>query len=86
MHKGEDSDRWAIETTVRFRGGETLQILDQHRQSGGERAVSTIFSGIEALTAKLVYRMSSLPCGERVRRRFKLVLYGWAQCGHMRPV
>jgi chromosome segregation ATPase len=39
----EDFARWAIEIKVRFREGETLQILDQHRQSGGERAVSTIF-------------------------------------------
>ncbi|CRK41682.1 hypothetical protein BN1723_018874, partial [Verticillium longisporum] len=28
---------------VKFRQSETLQKLDQHRQSGGERAVSTIF-------------------------------------------
>ncbi|OIW31012.1 SMC5-like protein [Coniochaeta ligniaria NRRL 30616] len=44
VHKDEeDFERWAIEIKVRFREGETLQILDQHRQSGGERAVSTIF-------------------------------------------
>ncbi|KAK3363537.1 SMC5-like protein [Lasiosphaeria hispida] len=43
VHKDEDFDKWAIEIRVRFRQGETLQRLDQHRQSGGERAVSTIF-------------------------------------------
>jgi chromosome segregation ATPase len=43
VHKDEDFDRWAIEIRVKFRENETLQRLDQHRQSGGERAVSTIF-------------------------------------------
>ena len=43
VRKDDDFDRWAVEIRVRFREGETLQILDQHRQSGGERAVSTIF-------------------------------------------
>ncbi|KAL2263142.1 hypothetical protein VTK26DRAFT_8040 [Humicola hyalothermophila] len=43
VHKDEDFDKWAIEIKVRFRENETLQRLDQHRQSGGERAVSTIF-------------------------------------------
>ncbi|KAK0723907.1 P-loop containing nucleoside triphosphate hydrolase protein [Apiosordaria backusii] len=43
VHKDEDFDKWAIEIKVKFRQGETLQRLDQHRQSGGERAVSTIF-------------------------------------------
>ncbi|KAL0466634.1 P-loop containing nucleoside triphosphate hydrolase protein [Neurospora intermedia] len=43
VHKDEDFEKWAIEIKVRFRAGEALQRLDQHRQSGGERAVSTIF-------------------------------------------
>ncbi|KAL1843921.1 hypothetical protein VTJ49DRAFT_6864 [Mycothermus thermophilus] len=43
VHKDEDFDKWAIEIRVKFRENETLQRLDQHRQSGGERAVSTIF-------------------------------------------
>ncbi|KAL2183391.1 SMC5-like protein [Thermothelomyces heterothallicus CBS 203.75] len=43
VHKDEDFDKWAIEIKVKFRQNETLQRLDQHRQSGGERAVSTIF-------------------------------------------
>ncbi|KAK0668584.1 putative structural maintenance of chromosomes protein [Cercophora samala] len=44
VHKDEDDfDKWAIDIRVKFRQGETLQRLDQHRQSGGERAVSTIF-------------------------------------------
>ncbi|PSR93839.1 structural maintenance of chromosome complex subunit SmcA [Coniella lustricola] len=43
VHKDEDFDKWAIEIKVKFRENETLQKLDQHRQSGGERAVSTIF-------------------------------------------
>lgn len=43
VHKDEDFDKWAIDIRVKFRENETLQKLDQHRQSGGERAVSTIF-------------------------------------------
>ncbi|ELR03474.1 structural maintenance of chromosomes protein [Pseudogymnoascus destructans] len=43
VHKDEDFDLWAIEIRVKFRENETLQQLDQHRQSGGERSVSTIF-------------------------------------------
>ncbi|KAJ4386702.1 Structural maintenance of chromosomes protein 5 [Gnomoniopsis smithogilvyi] len=43
VHKDEDFEKWAIEIKVKFRENETLQVLDQHRQSGGERAVSTIF-------------------------------------------
>ncbi|KAK5663218.1 hypothetical protein OQA88_6636 [Cercophora sp. LCS_1] len=41
--KDEDFFKWTIEIKVKFRENETLQRLDQHRQSGGERAVSTIF-------------------------------------------
>lgn len=43
VHKDEDFDQWAIEIKVKFRESEELQLLDQHRQSGGERSVSTIF-------------------------------------------
>ncbi|KAK7969351.1 hypothetical protein PG988_008424 [Apiospora saccharicola] len=43
VHKEEDFDQWSIEIKVKFRENETLQQLNQHRQSGGERAVSTIF-------------------------------------------
>lgn len=43
IFKHEDYDQWAIEIFVRFREGETMTRLDAHRQSGGERAVSTIF-------------------------------------------
>ena len=43
VFKHEDYDQWAIEIFVRFREGETMTRLDAHRQSGGERAVSTIF-------------------------------------------
>lgn len=39
----EDFDNWSIQISVRFREGETLSVLNSHRQSGGERAVSTIF-------------------------------------------
>ncbi|KAI0397707.1 P-loop containing nucleoside triphosphate hydrolase protein [Xylariaceae sp. FL0594] len=39
----EDFEQWAIQIKVKFRQNETLQQLNQHRQSGGERAVSTIF-------------------------------------------
>lgn len=39
----ESFEKWAIEIRVTFRQNEDLKILDSHRQSGGERAVSTIF-------------------------------------------
>jgi len=38
-----DFENWAVQVQVRFREGEQMSILDSHRQSGGERAVSTIF-------------------------------------------
>ncbi len=43
VHKDSDFDLWSIEIKVKFRENESLQLLDQHRQSGGERSVSTIF-------------------------------------------
>ncbi|KYK59898.1 structural maintenance of chromosomes 5 smc5 [Drechmeria coniospora] len=43
VHKDDDFDLWALDIMVRFRENETLQQLNAHRQSGGERAVSTIF-------------------------------------------
>ncbi|RDL37308.1 Uncharacterized protein BP5553_04741 [Venustampulla echinocandica] len=43
VHKDDDFDNWAIQIRVKFRENETLQLLNQHRQSGGERSVSTIF-------------------------------------------
>lgn len=36
-------DKWAIDILVKFRENENLQVLDSHRQSGGERAVTTVF-------------------------------------------
>ncbi|KAL4924030.1 P-loop containing nucleoside triphosphate hydrolase protein [Aspergillus undulatus] len=40
---GSDFDQWSIQIHVKFREHESLSLLDSHRQSGGERAVSTIF-------------------------------------------
>ncbi|KNG86566.1 structural maintenance of chromosomes 5 smc5 [Aspergillus nomiae NRRL 13137] len=40
---GSDFDQWSIQIHVKFREHENLSLLDSHRQSGGERAVSTIF-------------------------------------------
>jgi structural maintenance of chromosomes protein 5 len=40
---GLDFANWAIHISVKFREDAPLSILDSHRQSGGERAVSTIF-------------------------------------------
>ena len=40
---GLDFANWAIHIRVKFRAEEPLSLLDAHRQSGGERAVSTIF-------------------------------------------
>jgi chromosome segregation ATPase len=38
----QDYDRWGVEILVKFRDTEKLAPLTAHRQSGGERAVSTI--------------------------------------------
>lgn len=38
-----DYDQWSIQIHVKFRENEELALLNAHRQSGGERAVSTIF-------------------------------------------
>ncbi|KAK4695470.1 structural maintenance of chromosomes protein 5, partial [Lecanoromycetidae sp. Uapishka_2] len=43
VFKDDDFDQWAIHIRVKFRENEPLTTLDSHRQSGGERAVSTIF-------------------------------------------
>ena len=40
---GLDFANWSIHVSVKFRESEPLSLLDSHRQSGGERAVSTIF-------------------------------------------
>jgi structural maintenance of chromosomes protein 5 len=40
---GLDFSHWAPHILVKFRSSEPLSLLDSHRQSGGERAVSTIF-------------------------------------------
>lgn len=40
---GSDFEKWSIQIQVKFREHENLSLLDSHRQSGGERAVSTIF-------------------------------------------
>ena len=40
---GTDFENWAIHILVKFREAEKMSLLDAHRQSGGERAVSTIF-------------------------------------------
>ncbi|KAI9828295.1 MAG: Structural maintenance of chromosomes protein 5 [Thelocarpon impressellum] len=40
---GADFDAWALQILVKFREHEPLTQLTAHRQSGGERAVSTIF-------------------------------------------
>ena len=40
---GLDFANWAVHVSVKFREEEPLSLLDSHRQSGGERAVSTIF-------------------------------------------
>ncbi|KAL6710716.1 Structural maintenance of chromosomes protein 5 [Coniothyrium glycines] len=44
VYKDEDDfDNWSVQISVRFREGEQLSVLNANRQSGGERAVSTIF-------------------------------------------
>ncbi|KAL8278470.1 hypothetical protein RQP46_009160 [Phenoliferia psychrophenolica] len=39
--KHTDYNKWGIEILVSFRDQEALQVLTQHRQSGGERALAT---------------------------------------------
>ncbi|KAG8790407.1 Structural maintenance of chromosomes protein 5, partial [Ceratobasidium sp. 428] len=39
---GDNYAEWAIDIMVKFRETEKLQVLDAHRQSGGERSLSTI--------------------------------------------
>lgn len=43
QENGLDFANWALHISVKFREAEPLSLLDSHRQSGGERAVSTIF-------------------------------------------
>ncbi|EME49224.1 hypothetical protein DOTSEDRAFT_84658 [Dothistroma septosporum NZE10] len=43
VHKDDDFEQWEIQIKVKFRENEQLSVLNSHRQSGGERAVSTIF-------------------------------------------
>ncbi|KAF8165900.1 P-loop containing nucleoside triphosphate hydrolase protein [Crassisporium funariophilum] len=38
----EDYEKWAIDILVKFRDSEKLQLLTAHRQSGGERSLTTI--------------------------------------------
>ena len=42
LHEDDDFDKFAIHIKVKFREEEQLQLLTAHRQSGGERSVSTI--------------------------------------------
>ena len=48
-----DFEKWGIHIRVKFREHESLQLLTAHRQSGGERSVSTIFylMALQALSA-----------------------------------
>ncbi|KAF2655795.1 P-loop containing nucleoside triphosphate hydrolase protein [Lophiostoma macrostomum CBS 122681] len=41
--KDENFENWSIQIEVKFREHEQLSVLNSQRQSGGERAVSTIF-------------------------------------------
>ncbi|KAK4898420.1 Structural maintenance of chromosomes protein 5 [Elasticomyces elasticus] len=43
VHKDEDFEQWAIQIWVKFRENAPLTLLTSKYQSGGERAVSTIF-------------------------------------------
>ncbi len=52
--EGDDFERCAIEIWVKFRDEEELQRLSSHRQSGGERSVSTILYLI-AIQARIFF-------------------------------
>ena len=43
LEEGHDYENWQIHILVKFRENEALSVLDSHRQSGGERAVTTIY-------------------------------------------
>ncbi|KAJ1915195.1 Structural maintenance of chromosomes protein 5 [Mycoemilia scoparia] len=49
----EEYEQWGIEISVSFRATEAMQVLTNHRQSGGERAVSTVMylQSLQYLTA-----------------------------------
>jgi structural maintenance of chromosomes protein 5 len=42
LKEDPDYSKWGVEILVKFRAAEQLQILTGHRQSGGERSVSTM--------------------------------------------
>ncbi|KDR84246.1 hypothetical protein GALMADRAFT_703330 [Galerina marginata CBS 339.88] len=42
INENEDYEKWAIDILVKFRDNEKLQLLTAHRQSGGERSLTTI--------------------------------------------
>ncbi|EJD35341.1 P-loop containing nucleoside triphosphate hydrolase protein [Auricularia subglabra TFB-10046 SS5] len=42
ISQDEDYDKWAIDIMVKFRDSEKLTLLTGHRQSGGERSLTTI--------------------------------------------
>ncbi|KIM34992.1 hypothetical protein M413DRAFT_449948 [Hebeloma cylindrosporum] len=42
INENEDYEKWAIDILVKFRSSEKLQLLTAHRQSGGERSLTTI--------------------------------------------
>ena len=42
LKEDPDYNKWGVEILVKFRAAEQLQILTGHRQSGGERSVSTM--------------------------------------------
>ncbi|KAE9985330.1 hypothetical protein EG328_007583 [Venturia inaequalis] len=39
----DDFSKWELQLKAKFRENEQMTVIDNHRQSGGERAVSTIF-------------------------------------------
>ncbi|KXZ47041.1 hypothetical protein GPECTOR_38g278 [Gonium pectorale] len=42
LHEDEDFTKYAIHIMVQFRADEELQLLNSHRQSGGERSATTV--------------------------------------------
>ncbi|KAG7136833.1 Structural maintenance of chromosomes protein 5 like [Verticillium longisporum] len=80
IHKDEDFDQWALDIMVKFRQSETLQKLDQHRQSGGERAsmarspfrvVDEINQGMDLRNERMVHeRMVEIACREHTSQYF----------------
>lgn len=97
LHEAPDDDfaNYAIEIKVKFREGEALATLDPHRQSGGERSVSTILylvalQGVAAAPFRVVDEINQGMDAANERKVFKQLVdaataEGTPQCFLLTP-